>query len=331
MRRLLLPLALLLGPPGLAQDLTTPVPAEPPATPAPTILRLAPKPGTLLEFAQTVRQTFDVREAQLEPRPGQTLGPKLKAEFERNRADLLRSFKTAAQAAAGASKTFVKVLPSLPDGRQVIVYNTIIPDPRTGQSHSLRFRQTVAPDGQSRFEVDGPVDPLYQPLAEGLRTGLLDQSNQLTGSLYNRPLMLDEPFEQRVTIDFQKFFGSLFAGLGVGASSVPTSRPTQISYTSTYRGPDAAGLHLFDTTGQTDPVAVKVELRGVSLDLRIQTMSGRGQTLVRPDGLLGGLTSHNEGEFEMVVAMQAEQSQIRLKGRIIQDQTQTLRAAAEGP
>lgn len=343
MRRLLLALTLLLATPGLAQE--APVPATPPpampavpptapdpALPAPTTIHLTPKPGTLLEFVQTQRQSFDLQDAQIEPLPGQTLSPKAKANFEQGRADLIRAFKTGAQTAASGSKGFVKVLPNLPDGRQVIVYNTVIPDPRTKLSRSLRFRQTAGPDGRGSFEIDGPLDPADQQLAESLRAGLLEQSNSLTGALYNRPLTPGEAFEQSVSIDFQKLLGSLFAGLGAGAASArPANTPTRITVSYAYRGLNAAGLHLFDTTSQTDPVAIKVQLKGLSLEFNIQTLNGRGQTLVRPDGLLGGLTSHSEGEFEMVLVLQQERSQLRLKGRIVQDQTQTLRAATEGP
>ncbi|GMA15765.1 hypothetical protein E5F05_06285 [Deinococcus metallilatus] len=305
MKPLLLTALLLAAPAATAQTSIPAIPATPPpstaapraapGTAATTTLRLTAQPGTTVELTANVKTQLTLEDVQVTKPGGQ---PASAAEVARLRADIQKGLSSGA-AAVPSIRTLYKVQDRAADGTVTLLTSVVTSVP--GQPPiSLRLTQTVAPDGRTRItrvESDNPtVQAALQALPPDVLQAQANQGGNLT-DLYGQTFTVGQPRTQTRTVDAQALLGSMFGAMaasmgGGNPFSNLKATPLTVRTTITYRGMNAGGQRVFDTSStagawtielgdQTEPMHLKLEL----LDL-----TESGQSLYRPDGLPAGQT-----------------------------------------
>ncbi|MEF2277124.1 hypothetical protein V3W47_02360 [Deinococcus sp. YIM 134068] len=300
MRTVLLTALLLAATPTHAQTTATPAPAPvTAATPGAATLTLTAPVGTLAEFVTTTRTRLTLEDVQVTRADGTAPSEAELAELRRGVQEVLGRAGTQ----TSVLKTFYRVEERAPDGTVTLV-NTVVTDVPGQGPLSIRIVQTVAPDGAvnvTRLESDNPLvqSALSGLSPEALRSQTGSGSSDLTG-VYGRAFPVGQPVTRTVTVDAQALLGGLLgaiaAGLGGGQNPLGGVQASPLTTTTvtTYRGPNPAGLRVFETRSTSGDWTL--ELGGGAAGfprVRLELLGGSrsdGLSLYRPDGLPVGNT-----------------------------------------
>ncbi len=335
MKALLLTLAL-----GGAAVAQTTVPALPPSatstaatsgTSSPTqpfTLRFTAQPGTLLEFSSRTQQRVQPLRVQLAPLPN----VRLTAEKERERQALEARFQQdfagdLPQVPALTGKVFHKVLPSLADGRPVLLTTTVMSLPK-GQPITTRLQQTLGPDGSVQTQLLDSTDATVQKL-QGALGGLLNQLGTTFGGvntqLFGQALTPGQSVTQTVQVDFGQLIGGVLSSVGGAAGGGGTGSLSATTVT-TYRGRDAAGNALLEDSVRFDDTTLSLSLPSrtkgaapATLQFTLRGMTATARSTVRPDGLSLGSSAHTEGQMDLTLPMPDEPYELSLTLQLVQD------------
>ncbi|GAA5533695.1 hypothetical protein [Deinococcus aluminii] len=302
MKPLLLTALLLAAPAAAAQTSIPAIPATPPpSAPAPmtapgtaatTTLRLTAQPGTTVELTANVKTQLTLEDVQVTKPGGQ---PASAAEVARLRADIQKGLSSGATAVPSI-KTLYKVQDRAADGTVTLL--TSVP----GQPPiSLRFTQTVAPDGRTRItrvESDNPtVQAALQALPPDVLQAQANQGGNLT-DLYGQTFTVGQPRTQTRTVDAQALLGSMFGAMAASMGGGNPfgnlkATPLTVRTTITYRGMNTGGQRVFDTSSSAGAWTIELgDLKSgaTRMKLELLDLTESGQSLYRPDGLPAGQT-----------------------------------------
>ncbi|WP_216324004.1 hypothetical protein [Deinococcus aestuarii] len=333
MRTILLTALLLIAPSVSAQGGTTPAPPPAPAAANTATLSLTARPGTLAELTLTTVTRLTLEDVQVSAPDGAGPGEAELSDLRRGIEETLG--RVGPQTSVG--KAFYKVQERAPDGT-VTLLSTVVTDVPGQGPVALRTVQRVAPDGTVslvRLESDNPlVQSVLSGLSpEALRAQAGGGGSDLTG-VYGQTFTVGQPVTRTVTVDAQALLGNLFgavaAGLGGGQNPLGQvqASPLTVTTTTTYRGVNPAGLHVFETRSTNADWTLEFGGEGaaagtprIRLDL-LGGSTGSGLSLYRQGGLPVGSAQVQATRLRVSLTQPGgEQLQVLLR----LDQTVTLR------
>lgn len=252
----------------------------PSSPPAPVVLTLSAPVGSGAELRTLSTSSLSISDLQVSAVPGGQATPEQVASAQRSLQDGISAVNKAG-ATSLSGKAFFRVVSRDGAGNTTLLSSVVqTPPARAGQparTLTMRLTQTIAPDGQvSHLTLDSD-DPQVSAAFKGLTPEKLGQIgrdlNGNAGSVYGVPLQVNEPRTSTVTVDFQELMNSLLGALaGADARKIFgsfQSTPLTVTTTTTYRGTNAAGQHLFDSGSEYGPWKFSLSSQDARLPLNL--------------------------------------------------------------
>lgn len=303
-----------------------PAPATPatvstaPATPAASLMLSAPV-GASVELVTTSSSRTSMGDVQVSALPGSKVTA---AQVEEARRSVTQGLNRASSAQTTMTgKAFYKVASRDAAGNVTLISSMVQNVPATpaqkAQVVDLRFTQTVAPDGKvSGLKVE-TANPMMQAMFAQLTPEKLQQiadqnGSKLTG-VYGTPLVVGEPHSTTVSLDAQDLLSSVIRSMaGARAQDLfgdIKASPMTVTTTTTYRGLDAQGQHLFESNSSYGNWKISVSSKDKTLPMTINaellSVQSKGTSAYLPSGLPVGGNVDLQMKMKMTVAVEGLQ------------------------
>lgn len=326
---------------------TSPVPApasvSAPAD-APRLLFTAPS-GTRVKLRETVQARSEIEDIQVSGLFAEAFSP---ADLRR-----LRASHTQEWTEHNSEETVLTVGQVFPDGSRERVTHMSLP--LGEQTINVRFTERIYPDGRSADVQVQSDNPQFQDVLEAMLARSEAESEEGaaeadSSNLHTFPLIAGHSVTETYTVDPAGLFSASMLDAAVplvaGQQGLSTEQaaelmrqvqevdaaPVTVTRTTTYRGRDAAGHHIFEVLTQFPPISLTVsgEVPGseVSYSFSMTTVDVATEPRVltyRPDGVQIGERFSSDGRVQLVWDVAGETSG-RLSITMRQQSVTTLKA-----
>lgn len=300
-----------------AANVTTPAQAR-------AFLLTAPS-GTKVTLKQKVSMQIELEDVQ-------TAGSAAEEMSAEDIQDMKDMFAEMSNMEMPGGETVMSVGQVFASGARELVTTTVTEMPaETGEKDiTISVIQTVEPDGKVsavRVQSDNAdMQQMFDSMSDEMKKSL--SADNATSDVYGFPLVVGHTMTSTDTVDMQALMGGMMAGMlqaGLAESqdsaaeiqevlSSMEAQPLTATTTTTYKGLNAQGEHVFGTVGTAQPWSVKLNSDlpenggNMALNMTLSNMNVVGDSAYRADGLPSSLNMNQDMRMKMDMTTTGEKA-----------------------
>ncbi|WP_291426902.1 hypothetical protein [Deinococcus sp.] len=308
----------------------------------PATFKLSAPVGSTLELTSTTTTRMSISDVQVAAAPGSKVSAAKLNEIRRSMTAGLNK-ASSLQAMTFSGKTFVKVAGRDAAGNTTLIATTSQNLPkapgasRAGpQTITMKVTEVISPEGKLtnlKVESDNSqLTAMFKSLSADKLNSVVEQQGGTFTGVYGAPLVPGMPQTKTTKVDAQSLLSGLLTSVagpqGQQMFGQVQATPMTATVTTTYKGTDAQGRHIFATRSAYNPWQVSLQAAAGSktpmqMKLQLADMKSGGTTLYRADGLPSSM--QQSSDMNMKVTMIVEGIQISMTMTMNQQMTMQAR------